>query len=407
MRVAISPLLVCSLLVGFTPLCGCSKATGAAPAVGGNAPDPGPSTPVTTPQPTVGDCRSGVVDGAPIETPADQWTWIDFPEAKCRDGSSTGIGVRIHPGSTQLAIYFEGGGACFHDASCVINDVLASFGSAAFNAWVGATGSAGIFDTSRADNPLRGWNMVYVPYCTGDVHAGDREHVDVPGSTAPKDQMFVGYRNVGYYLRRLVPTFAGTTHVLVTGISAGGFGAAFNYDRIAAAFCGARVTLVDDSGPPMSDDYLAPCLQRRWRDLWNLDATLPADCAACRGQANGGGIVHYVDYLTSKYPNERLGLISANQDSIISLFFGYGENDCAGLTGPSAPMAGAKFAAGLADLKTHYFSRPNLGSYIVPSTSHTWETALTFYSTTVDATPLPSWMNDIVNEQLAVHVGTP
>ena len=39
--------------------------------------------------------------------------------------------------------------------------------------------------------------MVYVPYCTGDVHAGAREHVDVPGAAAPKDQMFVGYTNVG------------------------------------------------------------------------------------------------------------------------------------------------------------------------------------------------------------------
>ena len=128
-------------------------------------------------------------------------------------------------------------------------------------------------------------------------------------------------------------TFAASSHVLVTGVSVGGFGAAFNYDRIAQAFCGARVTLVDDSGPPMSDQYLAPCLQKRWRELWNFDSTLPADCAGCRN-ADGGGIVNYVDYLSKKYPTQQLGLISANMDSIISLFFGYGENNCAGLTGP-------------------------------------------------------------------------
>ena len=219
--------------------------------------------------------------------------------------------------------------------------------------------------------------------------------------------MFVGYTNVGYYLRRLVPTFAGASHVLVTGISAGGFGAAFNYDRIAQAFCGARVTLVDDSGPPMSDAYLAPCLQQRWRDLWNLDSTLPADCSACRGQPDGGGIVHYVDYLANKYPSQQLGLISANQDAIISLFFGYGQNNCAGLTGPSAPMAGSTFAAGLDELRGKYFSQPNLGSYIVPSSSHTWTTALTFYTTTVDSTPLPAWMNEMVNEHFATHIDPP
>ncbi|MCU1279609.1 MAG: hypothetical protein JWM53_3155 [bacterium] len=397
MRVAIASLCLGSFL-------GCASSTGStgpAPAT----PD-GPAGAVSPPEPTLSDCRAGVVAGARIEAAPDTWTWIPIPEARCRDGSSTGIGVRMHPGATQLAIYMEGGGACFHDASCAINDVLASFGQSAFDAWAGATGSSGIFDTTRADSPLRGWNMVYVPYCTGDVHAGAREHVDVPGASAPKDQMFVGYTNIGYYLRRLVPTFGDSSHVLVTGISAGGFGAAFNYDRIAQAFCGARVTLVDDSGPPMSDQYLAPCLQKRWRELWNLDSTLPADCAACRG-ADGGGIVNYVDYLSKKYPTQQLGLISANMDSIISLFFGYGENQCAGLTGPSAPMAGATFAAGLEELRGKYFSQPNLGSYIVPSVSHTWETALTFYTTTVGSTPLPAWMNQIVNEHFATHVDPP
>ena len=393
-----------SLLAAACSLAACSYNVAASPAPAAPAASPGPGSAVAPAEPHVGDCRSGVVAGEPIEAPADTWTYIPIPEARCRDGSSTGIGVRMHPGATQLAIYFEGGGACFHDASCAINDVLQSWNESTFNAWAGATGSAGIFDTTRDDNPLRGWNMVYVPYCTGDVHAGAREHVDVPGDAAPKDQMFVGYTNVGWYLRRLVPTFAGASHVLVTGISAGGFGAAFNYDRIAQAFCGARVTLVDDSGPPMADAYLAPCLQQRWRDLWNLDSTLPADCAACRGQPDGGGIVHYVDYLAHKYPTQQLGLISSNQDAVISLFFGYGQNDCAGLTGPSAPMSGATFSAGLDDLRGKYFSQPNLGSYIVPSSSHTWTTALTFYTTTVDSTPLPEWMNEMVNEQLATHI---
>ena len=65
------------------------------------------------------------------------------------------------------------------------------------------------------------------------------------------------------------------------GLVAGGFGAAFNYDRVSAAFCPLPVTLLDDSGPPMSDTYLAPCLQKQWRGLWNLPGVLPAACTAC------------------------------------------------------------------------------------------------------------------------------
>jgi pectinacetylesterase len=362
----------------------------------------GPAEPVTPPEANASTCHpESNFGGAALSAPEGSWTWIDFPEARCRDGSATGIGVRLHRGSDKLALYFEGGGACFHGASCAINDVLQRFDGTAFAAWTSAAGSSGIFDDARADNPLHGWNLIYVPYCTGDVHAGSAEHVDVPGG--PTNQSFVGYRNVGHYLQRLVPSFPDVSQVVVTGISAGGFGAAMNYDRVAQAFCHARVTLVDDSGPPMGDAWLAPCLQQRWRQLWNLDATLPADCAACRG-SDGGGIVNYVGYLAKKYPDAQLGLISANQDSIISLFFGYGTNHCAGLSGASAGMSGATFEAGLADLRAHYFNDVGLGSYIVPSTSHTWETGLTFYSTTVAGMALPEWMNQIVNLHFAMHV---
>jgi hypothetical protein len=350
-------------------------------------------------------CTQGAgYSGAPITAADGAWTWVPVPGAICRDGSATGVGVRLHEGSTKVALYFEGGGACFHDASCAINDVLASFGEPQFTAWAGAAGSGGIFDSGAADNPLRDYNFVYVPYCTGDVHAGDREHVDVPGDLAPKDQAFVGYRNVGLYLERLVPTFAGATSVVVTGISAGGFGAAFNYDRVAQAFCAANVALVDDSGPPMSDDYLAPCLQKRWRELWNLDATLPADCAACRG-ANGGGIVHYVDYLAKKYPKAELGLVSSSQDAVISLFYGFGENGCAGLDGPSAPMSGAKFQAGLEDLATHHAAGTNLGMFVIPSVSHTWLTSPALYVTESDGKPLTGWLDALVNHHAVSVVG--
>lgn len=363
---------------------------------------PAPADPATPPETHVSTCHPEAnFTGAKLQAPAGAWTWIDVPQALCRDGSSTGIGVRLHPDSDKLAIYFEGGGACFHAASCAINDVLQNFGAAQFAAWAGAAGSGGIFDDTRADNPLHGWNIVYVPYCTGDVHAGLAEHVDVPGG--PTNQMFVGFRNVAYDLQRIVPTFPDVSQVVVTGISAGGFGAAMNYDRIAQAFCHSRVTLVDDSGPPLSDQFLAPCLQQRWRTLWNLDATLPADCSACRG-ANGGGIVHYVDYLARKYPDAQLGLISANRDAIISLFYGYGTNNCQGLSGPSAGMSGATFEAGLADLRAHYFNDVGLGSFIVPSTSHTWETGLSFYGTTVSGESLSDWMNQIVNLHFAMHI---
>lgn len=329
------------------------------------------------------------VSGPPINTPDGQWTWVPVTGAVCRDGSPAGIGVRKHAGSKKLYIYLEGGGACFNGATCAIS--LANFGKLTFDSWAATVGQTGIFNDVNAENPVKDWNAIYVPYCSGDVHAGDKDKADVSGG--PQDQEFVGYRNMGVYLNRLVPTFPDVDQVLLTGISAGGFGAAFNYDRVASAFCPTPVVLVDDSGPPMSDAFLAPCLQEQWRDLWNLAGTLPADCSACAG-SNGGGIVNYVPYLAQKWPDSYLGLISSTHDSVISTFFGFGTNACTS----SAPIPGDVYAAGLDDLRTNYMSGSGKwGTYFIDSTQHTWLLGPGFFLTEVNGVKLTQWMRDLLH----------
>lgn len=340
----------------------------------------GPTCP-PTPPPT----------GPTIDTPDDQWTWVPIAGSKCRGGGSTGIGVRKSPGSKALFIYLEGGGACFNGTTCAIS--ASSFGKVEFDAWAATVGQTGIFNNGNTDNPVRTWNAVYVPYCSGDVHAGDASGADVPGG--PQNQEFVGYNNVGLALSRLVPTFADVNQVLLTGISAGGFGAAINYDRVAAAFCPTPVVLLDDSGPPMSDTYLAPCLQKQWRSLWNLQATLPSDCSDC-AEPNGGGIVNYVTYLAEKWPKSRLGLISSTQDAVISTFYGFGTNDCTS----STPLPGSVYAAGLEDLRSNYMASSGLwGTYFIDSTNHTWLLGPGYYTTSVKGKKLTTWIGDLIDGQ--------
>lgn len=334
-------------------------------------------------------------DGEPLPPePPGSWMWVPFPASRCRDGSETGIGVRYGTGD-GLVVFFEGGGACFNLATCLLNDAFRDFGALKFDAWKLGLGQGGIFDPDDADNPVADWSVVYVPYCTGDVHAGDREDVGIDGVFGA--QQFVGYRNVGHYLERIVPTFADVGQVLVTGQSAGGFGAAFNYDRIAGAFPGARVTLLDDSGPPMRDMYLAPCLQAEWRSLWNLDATLPLDCDECFSD-DGGGISNLALYLGDKHPDQRLALVSSLEDAVIRTFFGYGQNDCQG-----GVMTGAEFEAGLLDLRAHVFTDddPTWGSFLLPGIGHTVVGGPGYFTAEVQGVRLVDWLQDLLLGQAA------
>src|SRR5690606_5445994 len=188
-------------------------------------------------------------DGEPLpDGEPGQWQWVDVEGTECIDGSPTGVGVRRGTGD-GLGIYFEGGGGCFDLATCsLFYSSFANFDRAASALLLPRLLSSGLSDDGGPDSPVHDWSFVYVAYCTRDVHAGDKDLAGVPGFVG--SHQFVGYRNFGLDLERIGPTFPAPSHVLVTGISAGGYGAAYNFDRIADAYgyADVPVTLLDDSG---------------------------------------------------------------------------------------------------------------------------------------------------------------
>jgi hypothetical protein len=279
--------------------------------------------------------------GEPMEAPAKDWTWVGFPESRCMDGSSTGIGVNLNPDSDKVMIYLQPGGACFDTFSCQTVANPDGFGQSDLESLAQGYGSSGIFNREDETNPVRNWNFIFVPYCTGDIHAGTNPD-------GPQGRMHVGFLNMRKYLTRIVATFDEPSKVLLTGSSAGGFGSAYNFDQVQRAFgCDIPVHLVDDAGPPMSNMYMKPCLQQNWRNTWGLDASLPEDCPACFGD-EGGGIVNYTTYLARKYPDRRLGILSTTRDSVIRQFYSYGYSSSCQFP---ANMPGEDFRAGLMELR--------------------------------------------------------
>jgi hypothetical protein len=332
--------------------------------------------------------------GAPIEADDFEWVYVPIEGAVCRDGSDTGIMVNLNSASDKVVMYMEGGGACFNFTTCFINPP--SFSG-------GFSSSSGIFDREHPDNPVADWNFVYIPYCTGDVHAGDTQNeVSIYGL-----QQFRGYRNVTLALDRIVPTFPHADQVLLTGISAGGFGAAANAEQVQRAFWFAELVLLDDSGPPMGPAAIAPCLQDQWRQLWGFDNTILADC--------GGNCPNSDDYvldlaghLVHRYPDGIGGLFSNTQDGIIRLFYGYGNDDCGG----GGVVSEEVFEAGLMDFREYVTERSStFGTYYLEGSGHTCVGPLTgdlggecFYDTEVDGVPLTEWVADLL-DGVASHVG--
>jgi len=342
------------------------------------------------------EAGSGVrIDGgsAPITgVSPGQWTWVPFPEALCRDGSTTGIGLNLIAGATKVVLFFEGGGACFDQLTCNLNP--SHFAQTDFDQFFGvvdggAGSGLGILDRTNAANPVKDWSFVYVPYCTGDIHAGNAPAAMVPGVSTP--QAFVGYVNVDLYLQRLVPTFSAATQVLLTGVSGGGFGAAANYVHVQRAFGSIPVDLIDDSGPFMENPYLATCLQTQVRTLWNMDTTVGVDCAgACSSTATF--FMDFAKHVAKTSPARTLGLVESTDDGTIRNFFGFSDDSCQAF----APEDGGLFAAGLTDIRTQFASDSTFGSFYFPGTDHTSLEDPVFYTRTAGTTPLTTWVGQMI-----------
>jgi Pectinacetylesterase len=337
--------------------------------------------------------QSDAVPGVSGKTAPAGW---DFHQGGlCRDGSPAGFYAHFSTAeSTKLWIYLEGGGACDSATFCTHNPAniaqVFSGGAASQGQTIGgslgfdsnsfqepyapANGySPGIFDFTNAANPFKDWNAIYIPYCTGDVHFGTVENVDIPdqGITAGvKAQHFVGRKNLETYLGQILATWPHETQAMLTGASAGGFGADLNYGLVQDTFGSTPVFLLDDSGPPFSAQYLPGCLQQEWRKVWGFDAALPSDCAECN-EPDGSGLTNLAYYWLHKYPKATIGLVSTMQDEVIRLFFSQGDNNCANNDATIATLmqlngyTGMEYTMGLDDLLSTFKCTGRLATYYI------------------------------------------
>ncbi len=320
-------------LVGVVAVVGCGDAAStpaphatAAPApASGDAAAPGYPKGINDTPPGASVDAGSAADGAtpvpPLVAPDDAWTWLDVPGTECANGTPTGVGVNFSHRTDDVLIFLEGGGACWDAASCygVVSTAfyIGGYGKAQFDSDVQRPVMLPLLKDD-ARNPFKDMSIVYVPYCTGDVHAGNRVVTYDYGGTSHVTH-HVGGKNFGIILDRVVATFPNAKHVWVAGDSAGGFGAALNFGRVQDAFVYARVGVLDDSGQPVQ-----PSKDRwqQWKDAWGLVA--PPECPACADDIGA-----YVGYYRERFPNNRFGLVSYTNDSIISTFMGLSGADFA------------------------------------------------------------------------------
>jgi hypothetical protein len=311
-------------------------------------------------------------DPFPASAGDGSWQWVDVEGTQCMNGKQTGVYVRYSQnGNKNLGVYLYGGGACFNALTCTT--------AATKDPHPGDMGSSGIF-AARDDNPLNDYNWITIPYCTGDIHLGQNEE-----TIALADRRFSGANNIKLMMERAVSTFTDVGTIFVTGESAGGFGSLAAYPLIRENFPDARGVLMDDSGQVLGDEYLAPCLAEEWRQVWNLNANLPADCPCNNDE---GHLDAAWAYGKQKYPNDSLSLISSINDAVISTFFAFGLDNCT----KALPTGFNKMHEGLEAL-----AATGVNIYMIPGGGHTHTSHDEFYSRVVDGVAMNNWIAQLID----------
>lgn len=182
------------------------------------------------------------------ELPAGTWIQIT-PGGETICGHGAPYSFYYHEGAGQdLLIDFQGGGMCWNAQTCNVSTTT-------FDDWVSPSDPSdnpdlfpvGVTNLYTPDNPFVDYDMVFVDYCTGDMHTGNNvQGYDYNGTWF--DVKHKGAVNAATVLNWVYTNFTTVDSVFVTGCSAGAIGAAYWSADIKSHYPDTRVTLVGDSG---------------------------------------------------------------------------------------------------------------------------------------------------------------
>lgn len=277
--------------------------------------------------------------------------------------------------SEKVLIHFQGGGACWDETSC-------SVAGATFSDSINPPRNAGIFDADNPDNPVADYNIIQVSYCTGDIHTGDEtvvyndeltiEHQGATNANAVIDWMFENYPD--------------PEDVIITGCSAGAYGAIYHSYRIMSEYDDITISVVGDSGVGIaSPDWLG-------LELWGTYDNVPTELQNIPGLDRPESFTtqYYIEAARA-FPDNFFSQYTTERDEVQTGFFFF-----QGGIGWTGQMYGA-----LDQLNEEV---PNFASFVAGGTGHCILPTPVFYDWGADGVAFDDWFGDIVANDTADSV---
>lgn len=237
----------------------------------------------------------------------------------------------------KLAIFWDGGGACWDPNTCV-GSALA--GSPIYNQTVdetvdGLNAAPGLADFLNPANPIRDYTQIFIPYCSGDLHAGARDEtyfLNTPdGNTIPWMIHHRGYDNVVAVLEWVADYYRNDIgrapgDVFLSGASAGGYGVLYGYPAVAKLLPRHTRTrvLVDAANGVINQDFFDRALAPN--GVWGVWANIAPELVKAFSNGPDTLAIELFKGLGHSHPNTRFGQYTTAFDSTQIAFYNVARN---------------------------------------------------------------------------------
>ena len=296
---------------------------------------------------------------------------------------------RVRPGlPDKVMIFLNGGGACWRTQDCDPHGKPTYTMSA--DSANDVSVRSGLLDVANDANPVRDYTMVFIPYCTGDVHLGTRQvDYEVKGSDKTVSIRHGGAANLEAVLDWVYTNIKNPRTVFVTGISAGAIPSPVVAEKVARHYPRARVVQLGDGAGGYHTDAVPPILAG-----WGVSDYL-ADDPAFRSVDSASLTFEQMYTAAARVaPRVHYAQVNTTEDATQVLFLG---------------MLGVKNTPLVKQLATAYEeiqgAVPSFRSYTAPGKAHTILRSNSVYTTTVDGVAFKDWLTALVNGEVVEDVG--
>ena len=308
--------------------------------------------------------------------------WQQLPgskETSCSDGSA--YSFFVHPGDRRnLLIYFQGGGACWSGPTCDPRGTLYRPNLKE----VDPATEQGIFDFDNAENPFRDYFVVFVPYCTGDVHLGNRTAKYLPDKPEIHHN---GFNNAMSGLRWTFANVASPQSIFVAGGSAGAMASPFYAGRIADHYKDARVVQLGDSAGGLGVSTI-PEMFHPWGTMEVI-----APFAPYRGLDPKNANLDTF-YIREGLANRSITFAQFNNSADSLQVFGL---QVFGIKAPLSEMLEQSYA----DIRS---TMPRFHAFTAPGTLHVILNRREFYTVAVERQRLRDWVAELASGKAPADV---